>query len=175
MRSRNSTERQQMSLVTLRGVPGSPRTVTLLGPHAYCSRACTSFQQYLLPKGKQRFQASREESPPDVTMSPPSARTRAARRCDTARLREAGGTRDRRAHRVPLPPPPLRWSLRSHLPPLPPPQGSSPALAWILPVHESFALQIRQSCTKLIGIQDQRREIQTVLPHLQKRPQLWEQ
>lgn len=49
----------------------------------------------------------------------------------------------------------------------------SPEAAWTSPVHKSFALQVRESRAELVGIQDQRRQVQIVLPDLQKRPQLW--
>ncbi len=40
------------------------------------------------------------------------------------------------------------------------------------PVHEAFALQVRQRCAQLIGEQNQRGQVEVVLPYLQERPQL---
>lgn len=44
--------------------------------------------------------------------------------------------------------------------------GTEPA--WTLPVYKSLALQVREGCAKLVGIQDQSRQVQAVLPDLQK-------
>lgn len=41
-----------------------------------------------------------------------------------------------------------------------------------VPVHEAFTLQICQRCAELVGKQNERGQIQTVLPHLKKRAQL---
>lgn len=43
---------------------------------------------------------------------------------------------------------------------------------WCSPVHEAFALQVCQRCAQLVGEQNQRGQVQVVLPYLQKRPQL---
>lgn len=41
-----------------------------------------------------------------------------------------------------------------------------------VPVHEAFTLQICQRCAELVGKQNERGQIQTVLPHLKERAQL---
>lgn len=43
---------------------------------------------------------------------------------------------------------------------------------WCSPVHKAFALQVRQRCAQLVGEQNQRGQVQVVLPYLQERPQL---
>lgn len=42
-----------------------------------------------------------------------------------------------------------------------------------LPVYKAFALQIGQCCTELVGKQNESGQVQTVLPHLQERTQLY--
>lgn len=37
-----------------------------------------------------------------------------------------------------------------------------------IPVYKAFALQISQCCAELVGVQDERGQVQTVLPHLQE-------
>lgn len=41
-------------------------------------------------------------------------------------------------------------------------------------MHKSLALQVCQRCAELIGVQDETGQVETVLPHLEERPQLQE-
>lgn len=42
-----------------------------------------------------------------------------------------------------------------------------------VPVYKAFTLQISQCCAELVGKQNESGQIQTVLPHLKERTQLW--